>query len=210
MLSTQHCQVWGWILLNSPPNIDDEFIQSAIDDGESFILSHIKEPYDPKKRREYYLKTRKLKGRKKGSSSEGEAPKGNLEARRAASKKRRETQKAQIARLERKLEHLNDVLSNLVAAAKKRSGVEEVNTKSKAKAQTPPARKTTQKEKREAAERAAKTRKKENPTSQNQEVAQLQQKIAEVQKKIAAAIEKARQEKQKASKSKKVTATKGR
>lgn len=110
---------------------------SNIDDSGLFHAD-----YDPAKAREYYLRTRKLKGRKPGSAKLSSTDKSNNEdssrreargkkgtptskrkPRKSAEQKRRESE-AKVKALKTRLAKLKSLLAKLVAEAKGRSGVE--------------------------------------------------------------------------------------
>jgi hypothetical protein len=91
---------------------------------EDIILAHARTPYDPVKRREYYLRTRQLKGRGPGSGStlggskipgKGEPPKSG---------RRDSAIDARVSELQARLIKLRVLLRKLVEDAKRRSGVE--------------------------------------------------------------------------------------
>lgn len=71
------------------------------------IIKHGEQPYDPKKAREYYLRTRKLKGRKKGSAPD---PAGGDRGKKLGTVKSSAARKKELAGrikgLEKKLEDL--------------------------------------------------------------------------------------------------------
>jgi hypothetical protein len=100
---------------------------------EEFIaeLFHIRE-YDPAARREYYLKTRKLKGRRVGAGKTAIARHPStvpvkrpvLSTPKKTSDERRKETEARVAALQERLAKLKKVLAELVAQAKARSGVE--------------------------------------------------------------------------------------
>jgi len=158
-------------------------------------------PYDPQKAREYYLRTRKLKGRKArsgdpepGAKRSGSAKPqgGNRPAKvvKTKAQKRKEAE-VQVAALKKRLERLKDVLAELVKAAKARSGVETKTDKAKAKAEKNADAKSrtplTAKQKREAAKRA-KEHYEENKKNPEKDVEELQKQIKEIRAKIKAAI----------------------
>lgn len=101
----------------------DEVIQSI-------LMHRTDEPYNPAKRREYYLKTRQLKGRSTGTK---EAPSKDSSVIRGPSKippKKATPKKPSTAEMEKSVEALKEklaalrkVLAELVAQAKARSGV---------------------------------------------------------------------------------------
>lgn len=174
--------------------------------------------YDPVKAREYYLRTRQLKGRKSASAP---ASPGRTAARstsvparssggkpnRAHTKSRRAELQAQKEALEKRLDHLRDVLRELVEAAKGRSGVKK-NEKDKApetsadKADRNKDQKNkkpeTAAQKKERAKKAKEAYEKENPTSLSQDVDVLKEQVADIQAKIQKAITDARDRKQRA------------
>jgi hypothetical protein len=127
--------------------------------AEEFIaeLFHIRE-YDPQARRDYYLRTRKLKGRKVGSAKTAiarhpatkTAPvvKTTPIAPKKAPEQRRKDTEARVAALQTRLDTLRKVLAELVAQAKVRSGVD--NAKPAPQSQKP----QTTKQKADAAERS--------------------------------------------------------
>jgi hypothetical protein len=85
-------------------------------------LSHV---YDPTKRREYYLRNRQLKGRKRGS---GQATKPRVKSRAEIAKERHAHLQEQVSALKGRLERLQAALKILVEQAKKRSGVKPTKT----------------------------------------------------------------------------------
>jgi hypothetical protein len=187
-------------------------MSTFIDD--SALLDHRSE-YDPVKAREYYLRTRQLKGRVKGrqdqpsgrqpaarqttisrsrpASAPKAAPKGKAGGGDLASQKKA---------LEARLERLRDVLAELVEASKKRSGVEtkaekKADKKSKSEPDKPE-KKMTAKQKKAQAERAEKARKEEarkNPKPDKVtggDLEELREKIADIKAQIKKALEDAR------------------
>ncbi len=95
-------------------------------------LSHV---YDPVKRREYYLRNRNLKGRKRGSAP---VAKPRVKSRAEIAKERHAQLTEQVQALTTRLEKLQAALKILVDQAKKRSGV---------KTTTPPAKKAASQQK---------------------------------------------------------------
>ena len=85
-------------------------------------LSHV---YDPVKRREYYLKNRNLKGRKRGS---GKTTKPRVKSKAEIAKERHAHLSEQVTALKGRLEKLQAALKVLVEQAKKRSGVDTSKT----------------------------------------------------------------------------------
>lgn len=167
--------------------------------------------YDPVKAREYYLRTRELKGRQKGAQeSSNSIPRGSREAtpsnrgpakakpkapvKKAVSpalQRRRDTQE-RIDQINARLDALREVLRKLVEQAKTRSGVDPKTVPSKSatkKATSAGSEKLTAAQKKEAAKKAKERYekdhgKKESLTSQEKA---LQAQVKDVQKKIAKA-----------------------
>lgn len=161
-----------------------------IDDS---ALLHARSSYDPVKAREYYLRTRKLKGRRKGGSDDsigrrpaGSSPPGKKTSNRAALVAEREA-------LENRLERLKEVLREAVEAAKRRSGVEptEAKTKKSSDKETKEKPKTAA-EKRKEAKEAKERYEKEKKPGLPQELEALRDKIADIRDQIKEALEDAR------------------
>lgn len=178
-----------------------------IDDSELFHGN-----YDPVKAREYYLRTRKLKGRKKGSSrpapgqrvgARPPARRSGGKANRSKTKSRRAELQAQKAALEKRLDRLREVLKQRVKAAKARSGASNPSkpkaAEKKATKGTAPetakdkadrnssekkAKPLTSGQKREKAKKAKKAYEKEHPTSLSEDVEILREQIKDIQAKI--------------------------
>jgi hypothetical protein len=90
---------------------------------EDIILAHARTPYDPVKRREYYLRTRQLKGRGPGGTINGLGkPSGIKEG--PKSEPRSSAIEARVSELQKRLIKLKVLLRQLVEDAKRRSGVE--------------------------------------------------------------------------------------
>lgn len=154
----------------------------------------IEHAYDPVKAREYYLRTRELKGRTKGSelatvkrSASVQTPAQMAAARKAAALKHRKAQEAKVAQLKARLEKLKKILKKLVEEAKKRSGVDSkpstspASASAKAKADKP----LTAKEKADAAKKAKEYRDKNKNQTPDQEAKAIQQQIDAALKRIA-------------------------
>lgn len=158
--------------------------------------------YDPVKARAYYLKTRHLKGRRPGSGPD--APTGgrprvaNAPGKDAGSSRQKEIA-AQKAALEKRLDRLRDILTELVAKAKHRSGVkdnthkddtpqEKASRNEHNKKSTP----LTEKQKREKAAKARADYQKQKGLTDSEEVQQLQRQIADIRAKIQKALDEAR------------------
>lgn len=163
---------------------------------ERFILKHARAPYDPVKAHEYYIRTRKLKGRKVGLAI---ATARNLGAHRVAPKLSTQTQKpvslsvinqaavkSRVDALEGKLKILQAILTKLVNEAKgstptkKATKTKSVATKTKSAASKDRKPLTTT-QKRDRAKKAKIRYQKLHPQS---EAAARKQKIAEVKAKI--------------------------
>ena len=163
-------------------------------------LLHMRPDYDPAKAREYYLKTRHLKGRRAGVKQRPlgaqavavqprpitrRPPAIPPKAFKKSSKALRAEARARAEALEVRLTRLRKVLAELVDAAKERSGTKDKDEKTPAEKQRDAKGKDPQtaKEKREAKKRYEKE-KAQNPTAK---VKELQGKLKKVQDEIAAA-----------------------
>lgn len=166
-------------------------------------LIHGRQPYDAAKAREYYLRTRKLKGRRPARIV---APKGNGRPHAVPvphKKSSRQAElKAQRAALEKRLDRLRDILAQKVKAAKARSGVktpvkktphQKAATKERGKNDKP----LTAAEKHKKAAEARAAYKKHGggdgkgggqDTTVQQDIAQLRKQIADIRARIDAAI----------------------
>lgn len=189
-------------------------VGKKIDDSALFHQA----PYDPVKAREYYLRTRKLKGRRPTSASTNNPGRGgrrptNVSAVRKSSgdkaKRRQAELRAQKEALEKRLDRLREVLSELVKAAKKRSGGDP-NDKNKApetpvdKADRNKAEKKnkpeTSAQKKERAKKAKEAYEKEKPNTLSQDVEILNEQVKDIQEKIKVALAAARERRNKAGK----------
>lgn len=176
-------------------------------------------PYDPVKAHEYYMRTRKLKGRpqgsseiidprsRAGSSTSGKGPKKSGSELVQPKGPSREELEAQKDALQKRLLRLKEELRKLVRAAKTRSGIVEKepekksseskkNKESDEKKESEPEKeeKLTSSEKKEKAKKARETyekEKKKSPTPSS-EIAALERQIQDVRKRIKAALEDAR------------------
>lgn len=155
-------------------------------------LSHA---YDAAKRRQYYLKNRKLKGRKHGSST---ASKPRVKSRAEIAKERHAHLEEQVAALKGRMERLQAALKVLVEQAKKRSGVKSPKTSAKKtatpqkKANAKPQKLTTaqKKAKAEAAEKSRRKQAIKNGTANNSDLSAEVKSLNERIKTIQARIEK--------------------
>lgn len=171
---------------------------------EELSLGEMYHIYDPVKAHDYYMRTRKLKGRRRGSAqvtslhtrsgtrTVGTARKAKA-AKREANERRRKEAEARVAQLKVRFDKLRKVLAELVEQAKKRSGVEaqpKTSTSSKSSSDTDRKPRTAS-EKREDAKRSKEYREK-NPvktvdaskTGANAQAKQLEAKIKRVREQI--------------------------
>ncbi len=204
----------------------DDFLGEILEDNPTLDLQHA---YDPVRAREYYLKTRKLKGRRKGteklpvgrvlSDAENKVERKRALARRIAAKKARnkklkEEAEARVLQLQARLDKLKDILAELTKQAKARSGIETKST-SKEKAENKKANEdrkpATAAEKKEAAKRAkeAADKKKDGDPSLSDQAKELDAKIAKVRESIAKMKEQIADAKKKASAKEKAGAKSG-
>lgn len=151
--------------------------------------------YDPVKRKEYYERTKQLKGRRRSSETYAPAARRTSFNRTVAAVKpvssnaRSKSPTQTLNELEGRLKRLREVLQELVKQAKARSGVETKGSTSKSSSSTKAAssKPKTAAQKKEAAKNAKEYREKNETPSQK--AAQLRKQIADVQKKIAKARE---------------------
>lgn len=193
--------------------VDDFILEHSnipMDHVDDFV-AHYTQGYDPAKAHEYYLRTRKLKGKKTGTAV---APKGRpvgkqLTTHSVAAPKQKtalEHRKEVAARVESmkgRLEKLRKLLRQLVKEAQIRSGVDPKDQKAKAKA-TAGSEKLTAAEKKEAAKRSKEYREKhkaelakETLTAQekrlSEQIKDVEAKITKAKAELKAAVAKARQ-----------------
>lgn len=172
--------------------------------GEEFVLRHIYDPqgYDPARAHEYYLRTRHLKGRRVSAArpTHSRTSKGVLQGNKHVGPKKTPAQhkreiEAKTIALKGRLEMLKKVLAQLVAEAKKRSGVKTPEKKAKPKTSTttkkaPEQKLTTQEKAKKAKEAKIAYEKNKSPEQQLQEVAAqvkaMEEKIAVTRAEIAA------------------------
>ncbi len=180
--------------------------------------------YDPAKARAYYLKNRRLKGRTKAAEA-AEVVKGlarpaavksavkvvGQKPNRANTKSRRAELKAQRAALEKRLDHLRDVLKKKVAEAKKTASKTSSDKDAKAKAPETQAdkadrnrgeksKKLTASQKSRKAKQAKEAYEKEHPNTLSDDIEILREQIKDVRAKIDKAIADAKEQKTKANK----------
>jgi hypothetical protein len=162
------------------------------------LLTTIAHEYDAAKRREYYLRTRQLKGRKTGSGDDPQY--GSRSTAKAPVKKPRASVDvaAEVAAIKAKIERLKAALQKLVAEAKERAGVDEDDEKRRKSTSSKSGGSTGQlsaKEKRARAENLKAARKEQSKTDPNkktkaEEEAEIAEKIAKVRMQIFEAREK--------------------
>lgn len=174
--------------------------------------------YDPVKARAYYLRTRKLKGRKASTADVPspvrgvEKPPGSAvikgsKVNRANTKSRQAELLAQKERLEKRLDRLREILAQLVIAAKSRSGVKKPDSKDAApETQTDKAdrnsdeksKRLTPSQKTAKAKQAKEAYEKEHPNSLSTNVDILKEQVKDIQNQIQSAIADARERSSKA------------
>lgn len=171
---------------------------------DSALLEHA-QFYDSAKAHAYYLRTRHLKGRRSGSqqtttgnrSGSQQTSGGRSGPRVNPAVTRHQQLEAQRKALEARLDRLREVLSELVAAAKKRSGVKDVvapspgDTPKDTAAKNEAAKKTvplTAAQKKEKAAQAREAYAKEHPQSLPKELQALQEQIKDIHEQIKAAV----------------------
>jgi translation initiation factor IF-2 len=156
-------------------------------------LSHV---YDPVKRREYYLKKRQLKGRKRGSAI---TLKPRVKSKAEIAKERHAHLQEQVAVLKGRLERLQAALKVLVAQAKARSGVKPTATSTakktaatQQKANAKPQKLTAaqKKAKAEAEKKARREKAVKDGTANNSQLSDEVKSLNEKLKTIQARIEK--------------------
>lgn len=154
------------------------------------MADDLQHAYDPAKRREYYLRTRKLKGRKaaaiRTSKSRPTAkPKPPTLTRAQRQAARRRKLEAEVNALKARLEKLRDALEELTKKAKARSGVKPNSTapkKSTAKKKT--AKKQTTAQKAKAAKQSKEYYEKHKDEILADEIKSLKGKIKTIQERI--------------------------
>lgn len=166
-------------------------------------LLHAGRYYDPAKAREYYLRTRQLKGRRRGRAEEPSSDRQKASSAKpdsALRASRRGQLLAEKAKLERRLDELKDALELLVDAAKKRAGVKEDKSEDQSDPKETAAKNEkskkdkplTEKQKREKREASKEQYEKEQGTSLAQNVDSLRGQVQDVRAKLEAAIADAR------------------
>jgi hypothetical protein len=141
--------------------------------------------YDAAKRREYYLRTRKLKGRKKADPAIAAARRAAAKAAKVAKHKAME---AKVNALKARLEQLKKVLAEMVKAAQARSGGGSASKLSSAvSSAAKPEKKTAKQEAaaKKSAEKYAKKHENDPKASLSTQAKNLTAKIATIEKRIA-------------------------
>lgn len=154
---------------------------------EEFILKHATQPYDAAKRREYYLRTRELKGKmgtgkpfptKTLKTAVQKTAKQVSTSNREEVQNKRKQVKARVDALNAKLDRLREILKGLESGRDKRK-YEKKDTGKEADRKEPTAA-----EKKEAAKEAKERRDKEAKQSPNQALKEVRDKIADLQEQI--------------------------
>ena len=187
----------------TPMNPED-FIQAFSTDTYEDVLQHASAPYDPVKAREYYLRTRKLKGRKKGSFEPtsgnrnatytvktGSGGKGQVRLTAQQLTEQRAYADARVESISKKLKDLNDRLRKKMAAARKANKPPTAAEKAKAARE---ARKYRDKHKQEIKTKARQAAKKApaKKSSSRDTVASLKKSIATTKASLKEAVAKQR------------------
>lgn len=148
--------------------------------------------YDPQKAHDYYLRTRKLKGRRRASSNpSGGSPSAAVVTQmprrptHQTAKQKNALAAARVAAIQKRLDALKEVLAQLVEQAKKRSGIETKPDAKKSTADKKDTKPKTAAEKKKDAKAQADRREKEQRLSPDQKVAAIQKEMAQVREKIA-------------------------
>jgi hypothetical protein len=160
----------------------EEFLDFLLQ--EDIYLDEFRHAYDPVKAREYYLRTRQLKGRKKGvvkTSSRSSAA-----ARAAKAKRLKAAAEARVFALKIRLQKLEDLLDKLTKEAKARSGVktDSKSTSGSGSSSSTDRKPLTAAQKREAAKKQAERREKERDQSLSSEAKTLEAKIERARERI--------------------------
>lgn len=170
-------------------------------DAREFIGEYLAHAYDPVKAKEYYERTKKLKGKRSGVGKDTQGrPPGKAVAvagpvKKAVAPKAVASRGARAAALKERLGRLEEVLGLLqdkVAAAQARSGVEGTAAKktaatAKKAASTEPSKDKTSAQKKDAAKASAKAYEKNKTAETSKDAQAVQDEIEEVQRKIAEA-----------------------
>jgi chromosome segregation ATPase len=154
------------------------------------VADDLEHAYDPAKRREYYLKTRKLKGRtaaaiRTSKSRPTAKPKPPTKTRAQRQAERRRKLEAEVNALKARLEKLRDALAELTKQAKARSGVKPTsNAPKKTTAKKTTAKKQTSAQKAKAAKQSKEYYEKHKDEILADEVKSLKGKIKTIQERI--------------------------
>lgn len=163
---------------------------------ESFILRHARAPYDPVKAHAYYLRTRKLKGRKKGvaSTPSNSNVANTLNVRLATTKKpavtiteqRQKEVQARVEALKGRLKVLEAILTQLIRQAQPNAPKKRTSKPVATKSTTAGTKKRTLTvaQKRDKAQKAKVAYRKTHPISAVKRKQENAKKIEEVKAKI--------------------------
>lgn len=154
------------------------------------MADDLEHAYDPIKRRQYYLKNRKLKGRtaKAVTSSKSRPkakPKPPVKTRAQRQAERRRKLEAEVNALKARLEKLRTALTEMTKQAKARSGVKPTSTAAKkTAAKKTTAKKQTSAQKAKAAKQSKEYYEKNKDKILAEEVKSLRGKIKTIQERI--------------------------
>lgn len=167
--------------------------------AEEFVLQHAEQPYDPTKAHEYYERTKRLTGRRRGVGVESSGRRSfgsdSFSPRKSKIKtpeQRRKEIEARVKVLKARLEKLREVLRELVKQAQARSGIDPKD-KSAKKAVAGKSKKLTATQKREAAKRSKEYREK-NKNDKKESLSDQEKDLQETIKKVKEKIDKARED----------------
>lgn len=158
------------------------------------ILMHVQAPYDPVKAHEYYLRTRKLKGRKKGTTFTVKSASGKtviLSAKELAEQKAYAAKR--VIKIKQKLAELNSKLKEAIRDAKakqsksKREAAKPASAAEKSKAARE-SEKYRDKHKQELATKSKKASAAKKQSADSDPVAMLEQIVNKVSDNLKAAV----------------------
>jgi uncharacterized protein YPO0396 len=161
-----------------------------MDDSRNYIIHE----YDPVKRREYYLKTRQLKGHVPKALEPNKVTPFKTAVKPAPNRQQRQEERrrhlqAQVDQLKARLKKLREALAEMVKAAKARSGVKTPDKKQTNKKDAGNGKKSeakpTAKQKADAAKRSKEYYEKNKDQLLADEVKSLTAKIKTIQERIA-------------------------
>lgn len=160
------------------------------------ILMHGPRPYDPQKAHEYYLRTRKLKGRKKGSTYTVKGPGGKtqtLSAKELAEQKQNSAER--VAAIKEKLHKLTSELKKRMADAREAEAKNKKGPTAAEKAEAAREAKKYRDKNKQKLKNKAKSgggSKKSTSGSKTESVDELKQKVAKVKDILKSAVERQR------------------